>query len=203
MARVALRGSETTKRRDGRLRSDVGAGLLRTVAERDGRLPLLVSHVQPPPLQVIQRPLPHLVGTHGRSLGPARLSALYQELRSPIFPESDQASTEPRVDRVSDDERTAGLLEAQAALAAHGGRVAVGWLPFKADIDGMGGVDRPSGPWMRAFAERTGAPIVDVRGCCSGDGLVLADDPGHLSAEGNRAAGLAIAEVLAPLLEGG
>ena len=138
----------------------------------------------------------------------ARRSALYQALRTLLFPASDRAfllpqqpSTEPRVDRVSDAERSVALREAAAALAPHGGRVAVGWLPFQADIDGLAGEDRPSGPWIRAFADETGASIVDVRGCCSGPGLVLADDPGHLSADGNRQAGLAIAAELRPTLE--
>ena len=140
----------------------------------------------------------------------ARRSALYQALRALLFPAADRAfllpqqpSTEPRVDRVSDAERTVALREAAAALAPHGGRVAVGWLPFQADIQGVGGEDRPSGPWMRAFADQTGAPIVDARHCCSGDGLVLPDDPGHLSAAGNRQAGLAIAAALEPLLDAG
>lgn len=138
----------------------------------------------------------------------ARRSALYQALRSRIFPASDRAfllpqqpTAEPRVDRVSDAERTLALTEAAAALAPHGGRVAVGWLPFDADIRGLAGQDRPSGPWMRAFSERTGAPVIDVRACCAGEGLVLADDPGHLSAAGNRQAGLAIADALRPLLD--
>ena len=137
----------------------------------------------------------------------ARHSSLYQALRSLIFPHTDrpfllpdQATSEPRVERVSDAERSRALADARTALAGHGGRVVVGWLPFLADIEGPRGGERPSGPWARALARDEAVPLVDVRACCSGPGLVLADDPGHLSAAGNREAGLAVAAELPSVL---
>ncbi len=133
----------------------------------------------------------------------ARHLSLYQALRQLVFPATDrpflmpdQANGEPRVDRVSDAERSLALAEAAAALAPSGGRVTVGWLPFQADLMGQGQGDRPSAAWVRGLGAQLPLPVVDVRACCQGEDLVLADDPGHLSAAGNRAAGLAIADLL-------
>lgn len=137
----------------------------------------------------------------------ARHSSLYQTLRSVIFPHTDrpfllpdQATSEPRVERVSDAERSRALADARASLAVNGGGVAVGWLPFLADIEGPRGGERPSGPWARALSQDEAVSLIDVRSCCSGQGLVLADDPGHLSAAGNRQAGLAVAAQLQAIL---
>lgn len=139
----------------------------------------------------------------------ARHSSLYQVLRSALFPNTDrpfllpdQATGEPRVARVSDAERSRALTDARAALADHGGRVAIGWLPFAADIEGPRGGERPSGSWARELSRAESVPLVDARACCSGPGLVLADDPGHLSAAGNRRAGLAVATRLQSILAG-
>jgi lysophospholipase L1-like esterase len=136
----------------------------------------------------------------------ARESRIYEVLRRQLFALTeeafilpDRATNEPRVPRVSDAERTENVLAMQARLAAWGGRVLVGFLPFIGDFDHAPGGDRPGLAWARDMAEQHGIATVDVRASGAGrgsTGLVLADDPGHLTAEGNRLAGLAVAEVL-------
>lgn len=136
----------------------------------------------------------------------ARHSRLYQVLRQAIFPLHDQAfllpwseTREPRVPRVSDAERAANFDAMQATMAAWGGRLALGHLPFVADLTGQGG-PRIGAEWASAWGSAHAAGIVDLRACCRGANLVLPLDPGHLSARGNRMVGEAAAPVVAGLL---
>lgn len=134
----------------------------------------------------------------------ARESRIYEALRGLLFDSTekawllpDQSGGEPRVPRVSDMERDHALDGMAAAAAGWGGSVGMGFLPFKGDIEDGAGMQRPALEWARARAIRTGEPLIDVRACCAGQtGLVLADDPGHLTREGNLAAGAAIAAQL-------
>ena len=132
----------------------------------------------------------------------ATRSRLYQVLRQAVFPLTgsafllpDQSGGEPRVPRVSDDERAQALGEMQATLATWGGRLAVGHLPFISDLEAGRAEPRVGEDWARAWSAAAGMPVVDARACCAaGSGhLVLPNDPGHLRAEGNLAAGRAAA----------
>lgn len=133
-------------------------------------------------------------------------SRLYQVLRQAIWPMTDkpallpsEESSEPRVPRVSDEERTLALDEMRALAATWGGEVYVGFLPFQRDLE-EGPKSRPSLDWGLAYARETGAPLVDVRGAARGKEYLLPDDPGHLTADGNRLAGEAAAPILARAL---
>ncbi len=138
----------------------------------------------------------------------ARQSRIYQVLRGMIFDSTDRAwllpgatGSEPRVPRVSEAERDLALDGMAARAAMWGGRVVAGFLPFKGDIEDGAGMQRPALEWAQLRAARTGSPVVDVRACCAGEkGLVLSDDPGHLSAAGNLRAGAAISASLQPWL---
>lgn len=133
-------------------------------------------------------------------------SRIYQVLRQSLWPLTDrpmllpdQHTGEPRVRRVSDDERTLALDAMRARAAEWGGEVLVGFLPFLADLE-RGPGDRPALPWAHAYVAANGGGLVDVRGCCRGRALVLPDDPGHLTAAGNRQAGFAAAAPVAASL---
>ncbi|MSQ00294.1 MAG: hypothetical protein EXR71_00190 [Myxococcales bacterium] len=143
----------------------------------------------------------------------ANHSRFYQTLRSRIFPRADEAylvpgrdrSLEPRVPRVSPVERDANFERIRQPLERAGGKLAVGHLPFLADLLGEMRGERFSGPWARDYEAATGTPILDLRGCCTGSGgeaLVLPTDPGHLNAEGNERVGRAAAPRVAALLGG-
>ena len=131
----------------------------------------------------------------------ARNSRIYQVLRRSIWPMTEQAmllpdqrTGEPRVERVSDTERTRNFDDMKAALAGHNGKVGVGFLPFHADLIGQA-ADRLGMGWAKEWTSKNGAPLFDARACCgtnSGD-LVLADDYGHLNARGNLAVGASLA----------
>lgn len=140
-------------------------------------------------------------------VGLAQHSRLYQALRQAIFPLSGEAalvpgvheSAEPRVPRVSDRERDENMDRLRAALGK--GRLAVGHLPFKGDLDGE---DPPrfSIQWARDYEAATGTPVLDLRSCCKGVAQTLPNDPGHLTAAGNVAVGEAAAEAVAALISG-
>jgi hypothetical protein len=131
----------------------------------------------------------------------ARESRIYEVLRGKLYATAGkpwllpgEASNEPRVPRVSDQERTEALERMLQAMSGWGGRLAVGYLPFQADIETVSQQARPTRDWMLAFAAGRGAGIVDASRCCRGQpGLVLKDDRGHLSREGNLAVGAWIA----------
>jgi len=134
----------------------------------------------------------------------ATTSRIYQVLRRMIWSRTDQAAlrpkdatSEPRVPRVSDEERGLALDAMRATLATWGGSLSVGFLPFHGEIEGTR-TDRVGLDWAKAYGEAHGVTIVDVRACCVGDAAarVLADDPGHLSAEGNLRVGAAVAAAL-------
>lgn len=129
----------------------------------------------------------------------ASSSRTYQVLRQSLWPLTerdtllpDQATGEPRVQRVSEVERARAFDAMRARLAEWGGELLVGFLPFHADLIGAR-QERPGVAWAKAYGSVHDLPIVDVRGCCEGEGLVLDDDRGHLSAEGNRQVGAAVA----------
>jgi lysophospholipase L1-like esterase len=140
----------------------------------------------------------------------ARHSRIYSVLRKAIFDVADQpfllperTDGEPRVERVSDRERAEAFREARAALRAQGGELAIGFLPFQAELEGPGPDERRPGlDWARDFAAEDGVGLVDLRACCRGSGRVLPDDSGHLSREGNLAVGAAAAPVVRELLSG-
>jgi hypothetical protein len=137
-------------------------------------------------------------------VGLARESSLYQAIRGLLFDMTDKAwllpfesSTEPRVQRVSDLERTQALDDMRALMAGWGGRLAVGFLPFKGDIEDGDKMERSGVQWAQGYASVHDVGLVDVRACCAGNtGFVLADDPGHLTRAGNFAAGAQIAAKL-------
>ncbi len=168
--------------------------------------------------QVLVSDREHLDGASGPLSGIrvllAENSRIYQVLRQRVYPLSHEASLVPgrdhtsevRVARVSDRERDDNLDRLRASMAASGGTVAIGHLPFLADLLGEANEVRFSEPWAKAYSERTGAPILDLRACCAGQGgesLVLPLDPGHLNAAGNRLVGAAaVAPVRALLAQG-
>ena len=160
----------------------------------------------------------HLEGSSGVLAGTrvflADNSRLYQILRQAVYPLSHEPalvpgrdqSAEVRVPRASDAERGVTFDRLRAAVADSGGQVAIGHLPFLADLLGEAREPRFSVPWAAEYASRTGTPIVDLRTCCEGLGgeaLVLPLDHGHLNAEGNRVVGLAAVEAVRALLAQG
>jgi hypothetical protein len=139
----------------------------------------------------------------------ARHSRLYQALRQQVVPLSrepflmpGQDSSEPRVERVSDAERAVTLREMRERVAGWGGALALGHMPFLGDLEAGAALPRDGADWAGAFAAEEGLAIVDLRACCGPDAgdLVLPNDPGHLSAAGNRAAGVYGAGAVADLL---
>ena len=134
----------------------------------------------------------------------ARESRLYSLLRKGIFPLTDrpwlmpdQHSTEPRVPRVSDAERTLVLDEMREKMASWGGHLAIGYLPFKGDIEDNAPSERPTSTWARQYSSSRSVPLLNLQPCCRGEkGLVLEDDPGHLSADGNKRVGTALGGAL-------
>lgn len=143
-------------------------------------------------------------------VGLARHSRVYQVLRQTLYAQAGDPSLvpdhatdgEPRVPRVSDAERTAAVDRLVTTAAAWGGQVGLGLLPFQGDLEGHRPVDRPSATWARAEASSRGLRLFDARACCGPDGghLVLPDDPGHLTAEGNHAVGASLADPVAAAL---
>lgn len=131
----------------------------------------------------------------------ARESRLYTVLRKQIFDAADRAwltpverSAEPRVARVSDAERELALADIQAAMAPSRGRLAIGYLPFLRDLAEEGGPDRLTSAWARRWTAARDVPLYELQRCCRGVELVLPDDPGHLTAEGNARVGAALAD---------
>ena len=135
----------------------------------------------------------------------ARDVALYEGLRRLIYPFADKAqimpsqeTSEMRVPRVSDVERTASLGRMQRIAQAWGGSVSVGFLPFYADLmEGPRGrsIERPGIEHGKDWAASRNVPMFDLRKCCGpgADALTFPFDHGHLNAAGNREAGEALA----------
>lgn len=138
----------------------------------------------------------------------AKNSALFEALRQALFPLADQpfvvarpgaaAPTEPRVPRVSDAERAQNLDELAATLAEWQGRLALGHMPFEGDLTSTTPLPRMGADWAQAYAAAHDLPVLDLRPCCGPDGghLVFPFDRGHLTAQGNRAAGAYAADRL-------
>jgi hypothetical protein len=156
----------------------------------------------------------HLEGASGllprARVALATRSRLFEALRSGIVPLADRAflvpgeaeTPEPRVPRVSNEEREANLARMQDTLSAWGGKLAIGHVPFIQDLTSAQPGERPGLVWATEWAARTGTPVVDLRACCgpTGGDLVFSFDPGHLTAEGNLRAGRFGAEALAGAL---
>jgi hypothetical protein len=134
-------------------------------------------------------------------VGLSRHSRIYAALRRHVIPAANEPFLLPtdtkdrsRVPRVSDDERSAVLAELRATSASWGGEVLVGYLPFQQDAE-RANRPRPTDAWLVANAGPRGP--VDLRPSASGQvDFALPDDPGHLSAHGNRIAGEALAAAL-------
>lgn len=134
----------------------------------------------------------------------ARESRLYGVLRKLLFPLAgqawllpDQHTAEPRVPRVSDAERSRVLDAMREKMEEWGGHLAIGYLPFKGDIEDGAPSERPTSAWARDYGQRNQVPILELQRCCIGEeGLVLPDDPGHLSVKGNLRVGGVVAEEL-------
>lgn len=102
----------------------------------------------------------------------------------------------PRVPRVSDAERTAAVQALRRTIHEAGGQLSLGLLPGAAELNGVIPPMPRGATWLGQIQQQLPElGLVDVRACCRGPTLVLPDDPGHLSAEGNRVVGAAIAEV--------
>lgn len=138
----------------------------------------------------------------------ARESRIYARLRRLVYDDADQPMLappgrdvqregEPRVPRTSDAERVLALDAIGRAFP--GAVLYLGYLPGEADKKRGAPVHRLTGPWAKAEAARRGWRSVDLRGACLDlPGLLLPDDPSHLSAEGLGCVGGALAEVLRP-----
>ncbi|MDP2311241.1 MAG: SGNH/GDSL hydrolase family protein [Pseudomonadota bacterium] len=128
-------------------------------------------------------------------------SRMYQLLRQSMWVSTEKVmllphedTGEPRVDRVSDAERARGFDAMRATLATWGGELLIGFLPFHADLVGQGG-DRIGVDWAHAYGKAHDVAVIDARACCGSHSgaLVLADDFGHLAAEGNLKVGASMA----------
>jgi len=140
-------------------------------------------------------------------VGLARHSRVYAVLASILSPLSGEPQLLPdqpgvlRVDRVSDEERSANLDRIAAGLEPWGGQLAVVWLPFYSDLSHPQGDQPPPRPgedWARAHVQARGLSLVDVRTCCGPDAdrLVFSFDPGHLNAAGLQGVSVALAEAV-------
>lgn len=139
---------------------------------------------------------------HSRIYGLLR-GVLFRSAGTPaIVPLIEDADGEPRVARVGDADRRLALSRMQEQADAWGGQVAVGLLPFLGDLTHRDIPPRLTEGALREAALDLDLELLDVRGCCGPDGahLVLPNDPGHLTAEGNHAAGAALAPDVARLL---
>jgi lysophospholipase L1-like esterase len=143
---------------------------------------------------------------------------LYEVLRRQIYPLAShaqllphQSSNEARVERVSDAERTVILDGMRAQAAEWGGDVAVGFLPFYADLQrgstsaqshsGAASLHirrRPGMDSLEAWSAAADRPVFDLRACCAGGASerTFPFDHGHLNALGNREVGQALAEAI-------
>jgi|GEM_PF-1287845 len=131
----------------------------------------------------------------------AKHSALFEAMRQALFPLADQPfvvarpgsapPSEPRVARVSDDERAQNLEEMATLMSEWGGSLAIGHMPFEGDLTSTEPLERLGADWATAYADEHGVPLIDLRPCCGPDGghLVFPFDRGHLTGEGNLLAG--------------
>jgi len=138
----------------------------------------------------------------------ARNSRIYAMTRGILFPYAGAGQlmphirgTEPRVARVSDDERARNYLSMQSLLAEWDGELWVGMLPFYRDLQSAPGgpvQHRMGSEWMLEFGPAAGVRVLDIRDCCGpgADSLVFPFDTGHLNVEGTRRAAAAIFEGL-------
>lgn len=141
----------------------------------------------------------------------ARKSRIYGLLRGVLFrtagtpaivPMREGSDGEPRVPRVGDEDRRIALQRMKDQAASWGGQVAVGMIPFMGDLTRRDVATRLTEDELVTAVDDLGLPMLDIRGCCGPDGghLVLPHDQGHLTAEGNRLVGAALAPDVAELL---
>jgi lysophospholipase L1-like esterase len=136
----------------------------------------------------------------------ARHSRIYEVLRHRLYPFADQVQVkpmdsvkEPRVPRVSDEERVAILDAMRTNAQRWGGEVTVGLLPDYGELLRQGkspGVSRAGSRWAEDYAASRSLPFLDLRRCCSDrdpDALVFPYDHGHMNATGHEAIGAALA----------
>jgi len=133
--------------------------------------------------------------------------ALYEAMRRGLYPLADKAqllpdepTAEPRVSRVSDEERTVVLARMRQVAAQWGGEVSMGFLPFYADFSSRShaGHTRPGLPFAQQWSTDNARPLFDLRECCSGNPAdrTFPFDHGHLNALGNREVGVALARAI-------
>jgi len=134
--------------------------------------------------------------------------ALYEVIRRQLYPMAHQAqlmpdveSSENRVMRVSDIERSQ-VLDVMADLAsAWQGEVALGLLPFHRDMMDSphnAPMNRPGLTQARAWSDAHDQTLFDLRSCCGpgADDRTFSFDRGHLNALGNKEVGTALARQL-------
>jgi len=139
----------------------------------------------------------------------ARRSRLYAWLRPRLFAHATrpqllprESTTEPRVPRVSDVEAALVLDTLRWSLDANGACLTLAVLPAQPDLDRPPGgepLPRVGLERSRAWAERSGVTMLDIRSCCTGADLVLPYDADHYSAAGNAAVGVALGRAVAAL----
>jgi len=142
----------------------------------------------------------------------ARHSRVYAWLLTRVSPMATEpqllpgtASSEPRVNRVTDTERTENFERVAQGLNDWGGSLSLALLPFYADLQLQPEapvVDRIGLDWLKAYGAQTDVSLYDVRSCCGpgADSLVFEFDQGHLNADGHAHVAKALAAVLLPTL---
>ena len=134
-------------------------------------------------------------------------SLLYQVIRQHLYPLSERpfltprdSDTEPRVYRVSEEERADNMARIATLAAGWGGKLALGHLPFAPDFE-LGPTWRPGQEWAAAYCKEHGLALLDLRQRVPrAPGMTLPWDNGHLTAAGNIAAGQAAAPLVAEAL---
>lgn len=142
-----------------------------------------------------------------------RHSRIYTVLLRHYYPQyldkqqpADSRSLDMPTTRVTDAERRQNFDAMRAALARWGGKLMLGFIPFRNDLEyekGSSAPDRTGSSWIMDYANEHGLTLVDVRACCGPNvkEMLLPDDPGHLNAKGNAAAGAAAAKIIAAHLD--
>jgi len=131
----------------------------------------------------------------------AQRSRIYQLLRLVAYPRAQQevlspieSDNEHRVPRTSTSERAMALDRMRDQLAAWGGQLVVGMLPWYEDLTGGSLTERQDAPDILACTEQLGVRLLDLRTCCRNrPDFLLPTDTGHYSETGNLAVGALMA----------